>query len=177
RVVSALEDPNPAVRGEGHARLRARGIAVEVGIGAEMARHDHAGHVRRVNDGRPHITLKLAISADGKAGLTGRRPVPITGAPATALVPRLRGMSDSIMVGIGTALADDPSLTCRLPGMSAHSPVRVALDSGLRLPLASRLVESARQTPVWVIAGEGAPAAREHALRTRGGDVMRVAAP
>jgi len=175
RVVSALEDPNPAVRGEGHARLHARGIAVEVGIGAETARHDHAGHIRRVNDGRPHITLKLAISADGKAGLAGRRPVPITGAPATARVHRLRSMSDAIMVGIGTALADDPSLTCRLPGMS-QSPVRVVLDGGLRLPLASKLVESAQETPVWVIAGEAAPAAREHALRTRGVEVMRVAA-
>src|SRR5262245_21054 len=177
RVVSALEDPNPAVQGEGHARLRARGIAVEVGTGAETARDDHAGHIRRVNDGRPHVTLKLAISADGKSGLVGRRPVPITGAPATARVHRLRGMSDAIMVGIGTALADDPSLTCRLPGMSADSPVRVVLDSGLRLPLAAKLVESAHETPVWVIAGEAAPAAREHALRARGVEVMRVASP
>ncbi|MFL5058778.1 MAG: bifunctional diaminohydroxyphosphoribosylaminopyrimidine deaminase/5-amino-6-(5-phosphoribosylamino)uracil reductase RibD [Xanthobacteraceae bacterium] len=175
RVVSAMEDPNPAVRGQGHARLAAHGIAVEIGLRADAARRAHAGHVRRVRDGRPHVTLKLAISADGKAGLAGRRPVPITGAPATARVHRMRAMSDAIMIGIGTALADDPNLTCRLPGMTGHSPIRVVLDTTLRLPLASRLVDSAQDTPVWVIAGEAAPGAREHALRSRGVDVMRVA--
>src|SRR5450432_711503 len=79
RVVTALEDPNPEVAGEGHARLRAAGIAVEVGLGADEARHDHAGHIRRMRDGRPHILLKLAVSADGKAGGPGRTPVAITG--------------------------------------------------------------------------------------------------
>ena len=73
RVVSALEDPNPEVAGEGHARLRAAGIAVDVGLGADEARHDHAGHIRRMRDGRPHVLLKLAVSADGKAGGPGER--------------------------------------------------------------------------------------------------------
>ena len=73
RVVSALEDPNPEVAGAGHARLRAAGIAVDVGVGAEEARHDHAGHIRRMRDGRPHVMLKLAISADGKAARAGRQ--------------------------------------------------------------------------------------------------------
>jgi diaminohydroxyphosphoribosylaminopyrimidine deaminase/5-amino-6-(5-phosphoribosylamino)uracil reductase len=90
RVVSALEDPNPKVAGEGHARLRAAGIAVEVGIGADEARHDHAGHIRRMRDGRPHVTLKLAISADGKVGGPGRTPVAITGAEARDRVHLLR---------------------------------------------------------------------------------------
>src|SRR5947209_10712658 len=98
RVVSALEDPNPEVGGQGHARLAAHGIAVDLGIGAEAARRAHAGHIRRVRDGRPHVTLKLAISADGKAGLAGRRPVPITGAPATARVHRMRALNDAIMI-------------------------------------------------------------------------------
>jgi diaminohydroxyphosphoribosylaminopyrimidine deaminase/5-amino-6-(5-phosphoribosylamino)uracil reductase len=101
--------------------------------------------------------------------------VPITGAPATARVHRMRAMNDAIMIGIGTALADDPSLTCRLPGMTGRSPVRVVLDTTLRLLLASRLVESAGETPLWVIAGDAAPGAREHALRTRGVEVMRAA--
>ena len=79
RVVSALEDPNPEVTGQGHERLRANGIAVEIGLGAEEARRTHAGHIARVNHGRPHVMLKLAVSADGKAGLAGRKQATITG--------------------------------------------------------------------------------------------------
>src|SRR5580693_9455695 len=82
RVVSALEDPNPEVAGQGHARLRAAGIAVEVGVGAEAARHDHAGHIRRIRDGRPYVMLKLAVSSDDKIGLAGRKPVAVTGEAA-----------------------------------------------------------------------------------------------
>src|SRR5262245_42642289 len=176
RVVSALEDPNPEVRGAGHARLSANGIAVEVGVGADDARRDHAGHIRRITSHRPHVTLKLAISAGGKARPAGRRPVPSAGAPATARVHLMRAMSDAIMIGIGTALADDPSLTCRLPGMEGRSPVRVVLDSTLRLPLTSRLVESAHATPVWVMVTEAAPFPREHTLRQHGVEVLRVPA-
>src|SRR6185503_2306739 len=79
RVVSAMADPNPKVAGAGHWRMAEKGIVVEVGVGAEEAGLAHAGHIRRVTDGRPHVTLKLAVSADGKAGLSGRRPVQITG--------------------------------------------------------------------------------------------------
>jgi diaminohydroxyphosphoribosylaminopyrimidine deaminase/5-amino-6-(5-phosphoribosylamino)uracil reductase len=172
RVVSALEDPNPEVAGEGHTRLRAAGIAVEVGLGANEARRAHAGHIRRVRDGRPHVMLKLAVSADGKAGLAGRRPAAITGEPARARVHLLRAMNDAILVGIGTALADDPLLTCRLPGV--RSPVRVVLDSALRLPPTSRLARTAREVPLWLVAGASAPAAREAALRELGAEVLRV---
>jgi len=175
RVVSALEDPNTEVGGEGHKRLRAHGIAVDVGIGAEAARRAHAGHIRRVVDGRPHVTLKLAISADGKVGLAGRKPVAITGAPATARVHLMRAMHDAILIGIGTALADDPLLTCRLPGMVQRSPVRVVLDSGLRLPLGAQLVRSASIAPLWVFTAPAAPPAAEQALRTLGVEVIRVA--
>jgi diaminohydroxyphosphoribosylaminopyrimidine deaminase/5-amino-6-(5-phosphoribosylamino)uracil reductase len=152
RVVSALEDSNPEVAGSGHARLRQAGIAVDIGVGAEEARRAHAGHIRRVRDGRPHITLKLAISADGKAGLAGRRPVAITGEAARDFVHMLRATQDAILVGIGTALADDPLLTCRLPGMGGRSPVRVILDANLRLPPGSRLAQGARAVPVWSVA-------------------------
>src|SRR5580704_2477635 len=176
RVVSALEDPNPEVAGQGHARLRAAGIAVEVGVGAEEARRDHAGHIRRMREGRPHVMLKLAISADGKAGAAGRRPIAITGEAVRERVHLLRAQSDAIMIGIGTALADDPLLTCRLPGMELRSPMRVVLDTTLRLPPASRLVQTALETPVWVIAGPMAPHPAEEALRGRGVEVFRVAA-
>ena len=176
RVVSPLEDPNPEVAGEGHARLRAAGIAVEIGIGAEQARRDHAGHIRRMRDGRPHVTLKLAVSADGKAAAAGRRPVAITGEAVRDRVHLLRAHNDAIMIGIGTALADDPSLTCRLPGMAQTSPVRVVLDDALRLPLHSRLVAGARETPVWVVAATDAPQPAEAGLRAHGVEVLRSAA-
>ena len=133
RVVSAIEDPNPKVAGEGHARLRAAGISVEIGVGAREAAHDHAGHIRRVRDGRPQVMLKLAISADGKAGAAGRAPVAITGTQARDRVHLLRAQSDAIMVGIDTVFADDPMLNCRLPGMAAYSLVRIVPD-GARLP-------------------------------------------
>jgi diaminohydroxyphosphoribosylaminopyrimidine deaminase / 5-amino-6-(5-phosphoribosylamino)uracil reductase len=176
RVVSALEDPNPEVAGQGHGRLRAAGIAVDVGLGAEQARRDHTGHLRRMRDGRPHVTLKLAVSADHKAGSVGRRPAAITGEAARARVHRMRAMNDAILVGIGTVLADDPQLTCRLPGMEALSPVRVVLDGRLRLPPVSALAKSARATAVWVVAAPDAPAGAERALRGLGVDVLRAPA-
>lgn len=173
RVVSAIEDPNPLVAGQGHARLRQAGIAVEVGLGAEEAQRDHAGHIRRMRDGRPHVTLKLAVSADGKAGLAGRRPVAVTGEEARARVHLLRAENDAILIGIGTALADDPLLTCRLPGMEERSPVRVVLDRRLRLPATSRLVATAEAVPLWVVtSAEGAASARTNRLRAAGVDVI-----
>ncbi len=175
RVVSALEDPNPEVAGQGHARLRAAGIIVEVGLGADDARRDHAGHISRMRDGRPHVTLKLAISADGKAGASGRRPVPITGEAVRERVHLMRAQSDAIMIGIGTALSDDPMLTCRLPGMEKYSPVRIVLDSALRLPLGSRLVNSARETPVWVVAAHTPPQSAREALQANGVEALDAA--
>ena len=174
RVVSALEDPNPEVAGAGHARLRATGIEVDIGVGAEEARRDHAGHIRRMREGRPQVMLKLAISADGKAGASGRQPVAITGEAVRERVHLLRAQSDAIMVGIGTALADDPMLTCRLPGMAGYSPVRIVLDSALRLPLASRLVRSARETPLWVVAGAAAVPRAGEALQAQGVEIFRA---
>ncbi len=173
RVVSALEDPNREVAGAGHARLRAAGIAVDIGVGADEARHDHDGHISRMTEGRPHVMLKLAISADGKAGAAGRRPIAITGEAVRERVHLLRAESDAIMIGIGTALADDPVLTCRLPGMAKYSPVRVIADSMLRLPLNSRLVKSAHETPVWAVAGMSAPQEAEFSLLPLGVEVLR----
>jgi diaminohydroxyphosphoribosylaminopyrimidine deaminase/5-amino-6-(5-phosphoribosylamino)uracil reductase len=176
RVVSALEDPNVKVAGQGHERLRRAGIAVEVGLGADQARRDHAGHIRRMRDGRPHVVLKLAVSADGKAAAAGRRPVAITGEEVRARVHLLRAQCDAVMIGIGTALADDPLLTCRLPGMESMSPIRIVLDSALRLPATSRLAQTAQDVPVWVIGGSSAPGAAEGALRAAGVEVLRAPA-
>jgi diaminohydroxyphosphoribosylaminopyrimidine deaminase / 5-amino-6-(5-phosphoribosylamino)uracil reductase len=174
RVVAAIEDPNPAVAGRGHAKLRAAGIAVDVGLFAQEAAHDHAGHFRRVLDKRPHVILKLAVSADDKIGAAGGKPIAITGEAARSRVHLLRAQSDAILVGIGTILADDPLLTCRLPGMEKRSPVRVVLDNSLRIPSDSRLVRTARETPLWVIAAELADAPAAARLGASGAQVMRV---
>ncbi len=160
RVVSTIEDVNPRVAGEGHARLRAAGIAVDIGLCRDEALHDHDGHIRVMRDGRPHVTLKFAVSSDGMIGAAGRKPVALTGEAATASVHLLRAHHDAILIGIGTAIADDPLLTCRLPGMASRSPIRIVLDPRLHLPASSRLVQSARETPLWV-AGTGDSSAIE----------------
>ena len=175
RVVSAIEDPNPEVAGQGHARLRAAGISVDIGLGAAEAARDHAGHFRRVRDKRPHVILKLAVSADDKIGAAGHRPVAISGEAAKARVHLLRAQCDAILVGIGTVQADDPLLTCRLPGMAARSPVRVVLDRALRLPGTSKLVHSARETPLWVMTSDLAEAPAAMKLGAAGAQVLRVA--
>ena len=175
RVVSAIEDPNPEVAGKGHAKLRAAGIAVDIGLCAAEAARDHAGHFRRVRDKRPHVILKLAVSADDRIAAAGHRPVAITGDVARSRVHLLRAQCDAILVGIGTVLADDPLLTCRLPGMAARSPVRVVLDRALRIPSDSRLVHSARQTPLWVMSSDTAEAAAAMKLGAAGAEVTRIA--
>ncbi len=174
RVVAAIEDPDHRVKGRGVARLRAAGIWVTVGVGAEQALFDHAGHIRRVRDGRPHVLLKMAVSADGKAALAGPRPAAITGPEARARAHLMRAEADAILVGLGTVKADDPQLTCRLPGLEERSPVRIVLDSELNIPLGSTLVRTACDVPVWVVAAEDAPAEREAALVNLGVEVLRA---
>jgi diaminohydroxyphosphoribosylaminopyrimidine deaminase / 5-amino-6-(5-phosphoribosylamino)uracil reductase len=176
RVVSAIEDPNPEVAGQGHARLRAAGIVVDIGAGAAEAAHDHAGHFRRIRDRRPHVVLKLALSPDDKIASFGHKPVAISGERANARMHLLRAQCDAILVGVGTVLADDPSLTCRLPGMEARSPVRVVLDSALRIPATSRLVQSARAPPLWVVTSDLAEDPAAAMLGGAGAQVIRLAA-
>jgi diaminohydroxyphosphoribosylaminopyrimidine deaminase/5-amino-6-(5-phosphoribosylamino)uracil reductase len=174
RVVAAIEDPNPEVAGQGFAKLRAAGIAVDIGLERLEAAYAHAGHFRRIRDHRPHVILKLAVSADDKIGAAGRKPVAITGETSRARVHLLRAQCDAILVGIGTVLADDPELTCRLPGMEARSPVRVVLDRALRIRGESRLVHSARKTPLWVMASELADAPAAAKLGAAGAGVIRM---
>ena len=177
RVVSAIEDPNPEVAGQGHAKLRAAGITVDVGLGAAEAARDHAGHFRRIRDKRPHVILKLAVSADDKIGAAGRKPVAITGEAARTRVHLLRAQCDAILVGIGTVLADDPLLTCRLPGMEPRSPVRVVLDRALADARHQQSSSSPRaQTPLWVMTSDSAEAPAAMKLGAAGAQVIRVAA-
>jgi len=175
RVVSAIEDPNPLVGGQGHARLRAAGISVDLGLCAEEAARDHAGHLLRVRERRPHLVLKLAVSTDGKIAAAGHKPVAITGEAARARVHLLRAQSDAILVGIGTVLADDPELNVRLPGMASQSPIRVVLDRSLRIPGDSKLLHSAREGPLWLMASEVAEAASAMRLGAAGAQVIHVA--
>jgi diaminohydroxyphosphoribosylaminopyrimidine deaminase/5-amino-6-(5-phosphoribosylamino)uracil reductase len=157
RVISPMDDPNPLVAGQGHARLRAAGIALSVGPGAAQARRDHRGHIMRVTAGRPRVTLKLAETADGFASGGPNDPrLRITGQTANLRVQIMRATHEAIMVGIETALADDPALTVRLPGVD-RKPLRVVLDSHLRLPAGSRLARSARELPTLAICAPDAP--------------------
>lgn len=174
RVVSAIEDPNPEVAGQGHARLREAGIQVDIGLCRMEAARAHAGHFLRVREQRPYVTLKLAVSADGKIAAAGRKQVAITGENANARVHLLRAQNDAILIGIGTAMADDPLLTCRLPGMERRSPVRVVLDRALRLSGNSRLIHSARQAPLWLVASETAEAAAATKLGAAGAHVFHL---
>jgi diaminohydroxyphosphoribosylaminopyrimidine deaminase/5-amino-6-(5-phosphoribosylamino)uracil reductase len=174
RVVSALGDPNPEVAGQGNAKLRERGIAVDAGLEAEAAKRAHIGHFTRMTAARPYVTLKLAVSADGKAGAAGRKPVAITGAVARERVFQMRAMSDAILVGIGTVLSDDPALTCRLPGMMERSPVRVLLDARLRVPIATGIVGTANETPTWIFGDPKASPMAEEVLRAKGAEVFRI---
>jgi diaminohydroxyphosphoribosylaminopyrimidine deaminase / 5-amino-6-(5-phosphoribosylamino)uracil reductase len=173
-VVSAMEDPNPLVGGQGHARLREAGVAVSVGARAAQARRDHLGHVLRVTVGRPCVTLKLAQTADGFAsGGSHDARLRITGPIADLRVQVMRSAHEAIMVGIGTALADDPALTVRLPGLD-RKPLRVVLDTHLSLPERSRLAATAGDVPTLVIAGETAPEDTARRLQDQGVMVERM---
>lgn len=175
RVVSAIEDPDPRVKGQGHARLRAAGIVVEIGDGAVEAADINAGFLRRISDGRPLLHLKLATSLDGAIATAKGESKWITGPAARAAGQRLRATHDAVLVGINTVALDDPELTCRLPGLSRYSPVRVVLDSHARLPLESKLVATASKNPVWLICTQ-VDRDRELRLADKGIKVIRVKA-
>jgi diaminohydroxyphosphoribosylaminopyrimidine deaminase/5-amino-6-(5-phosphoribosylamino)uracil reductase len=176
RVVSALEDPDPRVRGQGHARLRDAGIAVEVGEGGAEAAAINAGFLLRVKEGRPLFHLKIASSLDGRIATASGESKWITGEAARADGQRLRAVHDAILIGLGTAQADDPELTCRLPGLGARSPLRVVLDSQARLAPTSKLATTARQVPVWLLCTQAAPVVRREALHKAGVETLEVMA-
>ena len=156
RLVYAIDDPNPLVAGQGAAFCRAHGLQVEGGIGAAEARRDHLGHIRRMTAGRPSVTLKLAETADGfVAGGPHDPRLAITGAAANGTVHVLRSMHDAIMVGSGTVSADDPLMTVRLPGIVAR-PLRIVLDGDLSVSIRSRLLQTAGEAPVLLVAREDA---------------------
>ncbi len=168
RVVAALGDPDPRVDGAGLARLRAAGVAVETGVLAAEAAALQAGFLGVRTLGRPMVTLKLASTLDGRIATRTGESRWITGPWARRAVHRMRGEHDAVLVGIGTALADDPDLTCRLPGFRERPVVRVVADGRLRLPVASRLVATAGAHPTWVLHRAGADPVLAAALAAAG---------
>ncbi|MBD3764054.1 MAG: bifunctional diaminohydroxyphosphoribosylaminopyrimidine deaminase/5-amino-6-(5-phosphoribosylamino)uracil reductase RibD, partial [Rhodobacterales bacterium] len=176
RVVTALTDPDPRVSGRGHAMLRAAGLAVTEGVLAAEARALQQGFLTRVTRGRPMVTLKLATSLDGRIATATGESRWITGPLARRAVHALRMRHDAVLVGAGTALADDPDLTVRDLG-SPHQPIRLVLDSRLRLPVDSRLGRSAGAVPVWLLHGPAAPDAARAAWAAAGARLIEVPAP
>ena len=174
RVVIAARDPDPRVDGEGISRLRAAGIAVTEGLLAGEAAETIAGFSTRVRLGRPLVTLKLASTLDGRIATHAGESQWITGEDARKAAHGLRGRNDAVMVGVGTVLADDPDLTCRIPGFRPAPNVRVIADSHLRTSLTSRLVSTAARAPVWFLHREGAAPERRRALSEAGARLIEV---
>jgi diaminohydroxyphosphoribosylaminopyrimidine deaminase/5-amino-6-(5-phosphoribosylamino)uracil reductase len=176
RIVSAMEDPNPKVAGKGHAMLKAAGVDMRIGVRAAEARELNAGFFLRVGEGRPAVTLKLATTLDGKIALPNGQSRWITGEHARAHGHLQRARHDAVMIGVGTALADDPELTCRLPGLNAKRLVRIVVDSTARLSPSSGLAATARERPVWLLTTHRADATAVASLHAKGVEVLSVPA-
>jgi diaminohydroxyphosphoribosylaminopyrimidine deaminase/5-amino-6-(5-phosphoribosylamino)uracil reductase len=151
RIVIAAEDPDPRVSGRGMRRLAEQGIRLTCGVMEAEAIRLNQGFFLRCREKRPLFTFKAATSLDGRIATRTGASQWISGEAARAWAHRLRATHDGILVGSGTALADDPALTCRLPGLGSSSPVRIIADGRLRLPLDAQVVRTARQTPTWVL--------------------------
>ena len=175
RVVVAAHDCDPRVDGEGIRRLRAAGIDVTEGLLRDEAEEVNAGFFMRVRHGRPLVTLKLASTLDGRIATRSGESRWITGDAARRATHALRGRHDAVMVGVGTALADDPDLTCRIPDFKPVPTVRIVADSHLRTSLTAKLVATAHDSPTWIFAAHTADAERRDALRDLGVEVIGVA--
>jgi diaminohydroxyphosphoribosylaminopyrimidine deaminase/5-amino-6-(5-phosphoribosylamino)uracil reductase len=174
RVVAATGDPDPRVNGQGLAKLSAAGIAVDTGRLEAEAKDILLGFATRVAVGRPMVTLKLASTLDGRIATRTGESQWITDTPARRLAHALRGRHDAVMVGVGTVLADNPELTCRIPGFRPTPIVRIVADSHLRTPLTTRLASTATEAPLWLLVREGADPARRTAFSDLGATLIDV---
>ena len=174
RAVVAIEDPDPRVAGRGIARLKSAGVAVVLGPGATEAVEINAGFLMRLAEGRPLATLKLAATLDGRIATASGESQWITGEAARNRAHLLRATHDAVMVGVGTVIADDPLLTCRLPGLETRSPVRIVIDGSLRVPLTAKLVAEAKKVPTWIVHRHGVDAVRAQTLRDCGVELIEV---
>jgi diaminohydroxyphosphoribosylaminopyrimidine deaminase/5-amino-6-(5-phosphoribosylamino)uracil reductase len=172
RVVIGCRDPNPRVAGGGIERLEQAGVEVVAGVLEGEARALIKGWAKFITVGQSYLTLKLAISLDGRIATRSGASKWITSPESRLRVQSLRASHDAVMVGVNTVLADNPRLTVReVPG---RSPVRVVVDSKLRIPTTSQLVQSAAQTPTCVVTTHGAPKPQEEALQALGVRIIRV---
>ena len=176
RVVVALVDPDPRVSGKGIEGLEAAGIAVSTGVRAEDAEDLNRGFLKRVIEGRPLVTLKVATSLDGRIATGGGDSKWITGEAARRRAHLLRAQNDAILVGARTAMLDRPRLTCRLPGLEDRSPIRIVADRRLRLPLTDPLVAEAGDPPTWLFTIQGADSTRRAAYEDVGVEVIELPA-
>ena len=178
RVVAPFEDTDPRVAGQGFAMLREAGIEATTGVGVAEADRDLAGFFLRVEQGRPWVTLKLAGSLDGRIATATGQSQWITGPEARRMVHAMRASHDAVMVGAGTARADDPSLTVRGLGMD-HQPVRVVISRRLDIPLMGALARTAREVPLWIVHGDDADPERRSAWEGLGARLLpaRTAGP
>jgi diaminohydroxyphosphoribosylaminopyrimidine deaminase / 5-amino-6-(5-phosphoribosylamino)uracil reductase len=174
RVVAAIEDTDPRVAGQGFDYLRRHGIEIHTGVLAEAAARDHAGFFQRTELGRPMVTLKLANSFDGRIATATGQSKWITGPLARRAVHAHRARHDAVMVGGGTARADDPSLTVRDLGID-RQPVRVVVSRHLDLPLMGQLARTADETPLWLCHGAGAGRERIEAWQGLGARLLPCA--
>ncbi len=172
RVVIGMADPNPKVTGGGAERLRQAGLAVTMGVLEKECRALNQPFIKWVTRGRPYVTLKCAATLDGRMATRTGDSRWVTGEKSRGLVHQLRATLDAVLVGIGTALADDPLLTARLKSKPCRQPLRIVLDTQCRLPLASQLVQTAPQVPVLVACGENAPKVAQERLTDHGVQVV-----
>lgn len=175
RVVTAMTDPDPRVSGKGHRELEKAGIQVSTNVLRHQAIRSHSGFIYRVTKQRPFVTLKLAATLDGRIATRTGESRWITAKAARRHVHLIRAQHDAVLVGRGTVEADDPSLTVRLPGLEARSPVRVVFDSLARSPVVSKLGATAHEVPVWICHTDAAPADSLSRWRTAGAETVGVA--
>lgn len=174
RVFAAMRDPNPRVDGHGLERLRAAGVQVRVGMLGEEAARLNEVYCKHVTTGLPHVTLKIGMSLDGKTATRSGDARWITGEESRRRVHGMRNVSDAVLVGIGTILADDPDLTTRLPGVECRHPDRVVIDSQLRIPNKARVLAHRNKGRTILVAGPNASPARMRELRDLGAEVLVV---
>ncbi len=174
RVVVGAADPNPKVNGQGVAMLRQAGIDVTEGVLRPDCESVISGFAMVMKTGRPLVRLKLASTLDGRIATSTHESQWLTGEASRRAAHAMRGRHDAVLVGVGTVLADDPELTCRIEGFRATPLVRIVVDSHLRTPLMSKLVRGAATTPLWLLHRNGADAARKRALEQAGATLFEL---